>query len=360
MKKSNQKIICRSIMKTDIKGFSNKVGLLDDLELSKLLNEHKIFIKQKVTKYDGKVIKGEGDSFWIIFESATNAVQSAIDIQDELRTEGIGKKGDSRLSIRISISLGDIIEQGQDIFGEAVNLCARIENITPPDEIYLSNSTFLALRKQNINIVYIGEYNFKGFNNKEKIYKVLLKHNTQIMNDVYIWFSDIEKFAKVSNNIELVESIYDEYDRVVQDAIQKYDGRILNIIADTFLISFNNGDKMFKATQQLFIKWDKYLKKMKIDNFIRVGVHKGTVRMYRALISGNDFNEAAVLESNAKQFDIKRRNILALSREAYKGITSKKIKNMLQVIPNEKLSKDAKVRERMIERYKKIYIFYTN
>ena len=47
MKKSNQKIICRSIMKTDIKGFSNKVGLLDDLELSKLLNEHKIFIKQK-------------------------------------------------------------------------------------------------------------------------------------------------------------------------------------------------------------------------------------------------------------------------------------------------------------------------
>ena len=50
MKKSNQKIICRSIMKTDIKGFSNKVGLLDDLELSKLLNEHKNFIKQKVTK----------------------------------------------------------------------------------------------------------------------------------------------------------------------------------------------------------------------------------------------------------------------------------------------------------------------
>ena len=55
MKKSNQKIICRSIMKTDIKGFSNKVGLLDDLELSKLLNEHKNFIKQKVTKsYAGK------------------------------------------------------------------------------------------------------------------------------------------------------------------------------------------------------------------------------------------------------------------------------------------------------------------
>lgn len=346
-------------MKTDIKGFSNKVGLLNDLELSKLLNEHKKFIKDKINKYDGKVIKGEGDAFWIIFNSATHAVQSAIDIQNELRTEGIGKKGDSRLSIRISIALGDIIEQDEDIFGEAVNLCARIETITPSDEIYLSNSTFLALRKQNINTSYIGKYDFKGFANKEKIYKILLKHNTQVINDVYIWFSDLEKFGAVSDNIELTENIYDEYDRVVQDAIQKYDGRVLNIIADTFLLTFNDGDKMFKATHEIFMKWDKYLDKMKMNYYLRVGVHKGTIRMYRTLISGSDFNVAARLESASMNYDIKRRNILSMTKEAYTGIKNKKIKNMLQIIQNDKLNKDNKIRKRLIENYKNIYIFHT-
>ena len=355
----NKKLKCQAVVKTDIKGFSNRVGLLSDLELSKLLNEHKKFITEKITKYDGKIIKGEGDAFWIIFDSATHAVQSAIDIQNDLREEGIGKKGDARLSIRISVTLGDIMEQDEDIFGEAVNLCARIENITPPDEIYLSNSTFLALRKQNINTAYVGEFDFKGFSNKEKIYKIFLKHNTQVINDVYIWISDLENFVAVHGNIELTENIYDEYDRVVQDAIQKYDGRVLNIIADTFLITFNDGDKMIKATQEIFKNWDKYLNKMKINNYLRVGAHKGTIRMYRALISGSDFNVASRLEAASINYNIKRRNILSITKEAYKGLKNKKIRKMLQIIPNDKLTKDTKIRKMLIENYKSIYVFHT-
>ena len=59
---------------------------------------------------------------------AQDAVQSAIEIQNKLRNDGVGKKDNEKLSIRISITLGDVIEQDKDIFGEAVNLCARIEN----------------------------------------------------------------------------------------------------------------------------------------------------------------------------------------------------------------------------------------
>ena len=89
---NNQKLKCRIIMKTDIKGFSNRIGLLSDLELSTLLTEHKLFIKNKVEENNGIIIKGEGDAFWIVFDSATKAVQSAISIQNELREDGVGKK----------------------------------------------------------------------------------------------------------------------------------------------------------------------------------------------------------------------------------------------------------------------------
>ena len=346
-------------MKTDIKGFSNRVGLLSDLELSTLLNEHKKFIKNKVEKNNGKVIKGEGDAFWIVFDSVTKAVQSSISIQNELRDAGIGKKENSRLSIRISITLGDIIETDNDIFGEAVNLCARIENITPPDEIYLSNSAYLSLRKKNIKTKYIGEYNFKGFSNTEKIYKIFLKHNTYVFDDSYIWFSDIEKFSNVTNNIELTEKIYDKYDSIIQKQIQKYDAKIINIIADCFILAFDNGEYMFKATKSIFLEWDKFLSKEGLNNYIRVGVHKGTIRMYRALVSGNDFTIAARLESAALGYDIKRKNILSITNYAYQGIIDKVIKKEFKILSKNKFSKNIEKRKQLQNNYEKIYIFNT-
>lgn len=356
---NNQKLKCRIIMKTDIKGFSNRIGLLSDLELSTLLTEHKLFIKNKVEENNGIIIKGEGDAFWIVFDSATKAVQSAISIQNELREEGVGKKENARLSIRISITLGDIIEKDKDIFGEAVNLCSRIESITPSDEIYLSNSTFLALRKNNIQTSYIGEYDFKGFSNKEKVYKVFLKHNTVVFNDCYIWFSDIEKFSNITNNIELTEKVYDKYDTLVQKAIQKYNAKIINIIGDCFILAFDNGEDMFKATKSIFIEWDKFLIKENMNNFVRVGVHRGTIRMYRALVSGNDFNIAARLESAAKGFDIKRRNIISITSGAYQGIMDKVIKNEFKILSMNKFSENIEVRKRLQKNYDKIYIFHT-
>ena len=356
---NNQKLKCRIIMKTDIKGFSNRVGLLSDLELSTLLSEHKLFIKNKVGENNGTVIKGEGDAFWIVFDSATKAVQSAISIQNELREEGVGKKENARLSIRISITLGDIIEKDKDIFGEAVNLCSRIESITPSDEIYLSNSTFLALRKKNIKTSYIGEYEFKGFSNKEKIYKVFLKYNTYVFDDSYIWFCDIEKFSKITNNIELTEKVYDKYDTIIQKAIQKYNAKIINIIGDSFILAFDNGENMFKATKSIFFDWDKFLNKEGMNNFVRVGVHKGTIRMYRALVSGNDFNIAARLESAAIGFDIKRKNILSITNDAYKGIKDKVIKNEFKILSKNRFSKNNEMRKRLQNNYDKIYIFHT-
>ena len=84
--KNPSRLISTAIMKTDIQGFSKKVEQLSEGELSTLLDEHKQFIINKVYKYSGSIIKGEGDSFWIEFENVTSAVHSAIEIQKSLKT----------------------------------------------------------------------------------------------------------------------------------------------------------------------------------------------------------------------------------------------------------------------------------
>ena len=116
---------------------------------------------------------------------------------------------------------------------------------------------------------------------------------------------------------------------------------------------------MFKATKSIFIEWDKFLNKEDMNNFIRVGVHKGTIRMYRALVSGNDFNIAARLESAAIGFDIKRKNILSITNDAYKGIKDKVIKNEFKILSKNRFSKNNEMRKRLQNNYDKIYIFHT-
>ena len=354
---TTKKLISRAIMKTDIKGFSNRVGLLSDLELSKLLTEHKDFIKRKIKKYFGKIIKGEGDAFWITFESATHAVKSAIEIQNELRDGGVGKKENARLAIRISISLGDILEQEKDIFGNAVNLCARIEGITPSDEIYLSNSTYLSVNQKDINISYIGEFSFKGFKNKEKLYKINLKHNTVTLSDTFIVFTDLENFRSIASNRELTENLYDEYERLIQLIVEKYDASIINILGDAFLLRFNDVNNMFRAIEQILKRWDKYLLKNNLKNYVRIGVHKGTIIMYRTLVMGVDMNITAKLESYSKNFNIKnRKSIASISKKTIAGLRNEKIKNILKKVPIDDLNKQFSDEE--INEIEEVYVLY--
>ena len=156
------------------------------MELSKLLQDHKEFIIRSVYKYNGSIIKGEGDAFLISFSSVTSAIESAIDIQSQLAHNRSATDDNSRLSIRIVVTLGDVLHKDNDVFGESVNLISRIEAITPPDEIYLSESAFLTLRKKEINTEYVGEFDFKGSSENSKVYKIILGRKLIVLENQYV------------------------------------------------------------------------------------------------------------------------------------------------------------------------------
>lgn len=338
-------------MKTDIKGFSTHVGLLNDLELSNLLEEHKTFIKNKTEKYRGEIIKGEGDAFWITFKSVTAAVNSSIEIQNDLRESKLGSTDNSRLAIRISISLGDILIQDDDIFGEAVNLCARIESVTPHDEIYLSNAAFLSLRKKDIQTDFVGSYSFKGFKDKEKVYKINLKYRTIIHKDICIVFTDIERFGNIFSDIALTEKSYDAINKIVQETVDKFGISIINFMGDAFLLTCMNVDNVIKAAVYIMENWNIYLKKNNLNNNIRLGIDKGNVKIYRSLVGGEVLNNANRLEMLSKKFKNKGKSITTISKSVFKNINNKNVKKKFNKISDEDLKKD----ELAFKRVKEIY-----
>ena len=128
------------IMKTDIQGSTAKFRALPDVDQDALLTEHRQFVSRLAAAREGRVVKLEGDGFWLVFPSATAAALAAMSMQEELRLSQPGK-GEDRLAMRIILTVGDVLHQDGGLFGDAVVLATRIESITPPDEIYASVAT---------------------------------------------------------------------------------------------------------------------------------------------------------------------------------------------------------------------------
>jgi class 3 adenylate cyclase len=112
-------------------------------DLTALLAVHREMITRVSAAHDGRIVKPEGDGFWIVFPSVTAAALAAMTMQEELRLAE-HSKGHDRVAMRIVITLGDVLHQEGALVGDAVVLATRIEAIAPLDEIYLSGGAWLA------------------------------------------------------------------------------------------------------------------------------------------------------------------------------------------------------------------------
>ena len=294
-------LISTAIMKTDIIGFSSIVGEFSDFELSKLLEEHKEFIIRIIYKYNGSIVKGEGDAFLISFSSVTSATEAAVEIQKKLRKQRENVDGKFRLSLKIMISLGDVMHKNNDIYGESVNIISRIEDITPPDEIFLSESASLTLRAKNVNLELVGGFEFKGFTGEQKIYRVILGRKTLVLENQYIMFSDLAGFTPIleNNNYELFENNIDNSDIMFQNIVKKFNGSIRTVVGDAYIVTFNKIGDIINSINYVNEFWGNACNKFGL-NRMRLGCHKDKINIYRSCIAGNGFNLGARLESWGK------------------------------------------------------------
>ena len=286
-------------MKTDIIGFSSIVGELSDFELSQLLEEHKKFIIKIIYKYDGSIIKGEGDAFLISFSSVTSAIEAAIEIQTKLKKMRENSDAKFRLSLKIIISLGDVLHKNNDVYGDSVNIISRIEDITPPDEVYITEPAYLTVKKKQINLENVGNFEFKGFNGRFNIFRVVLGRKTIVLENQFILFSDLQNFGSLVNNYKLFEKSIDHSDIMFQHILKRFNGNLRNVIADAYLITFNKINDVINSFDYLNKYWNEACEEFGLPR-MRLGCHKGAMNIYRSCISGHAFNIAARLESMGK------------------------------------------------------------
>ncbi|MDP3901758.1 MAG: adenylate/guanylate cyclase domain-containing protein [bacterium] len=161
-----------TVMFTDIKGFTDKSSNKTRDELMILLDLHDKIVRPIFGKFGGKVIKTIGDAFLVIFESPTDAVLCGMQIQKSLRDYDESNP-EERLEVRVAINSGEVTIKDKDVFGEAVNIAARIEGIAEENEIYFTEAVYLAMNKQEVPSAEVGYRRLKGIPNEIKVYKVV-------------------------------------------------------------------------------------------------------------------------------------------------------------------------------------------
>ncbi len=155
-----------AIMFTDISGFTLMMGK-DESKTLELLNSNRILQKPLIERHNGKWLKEIGDGVLASFDSVYHAVQCAIEIQHKA-PEVLKNK------IRIGIHLGDITIEGDDVFGDGVNIASRLETIAEPGGIYVSEEVYnTTYASGEINTHYIGQLRLKNVEREIKVYAIV-------------------------------------------------------------------------------------------------------------------------------------------------------------------------------------------
>jgi class 3 adenylate cyclase/uncharacterized RDD family membrane protein YckC len=163
-----------AIMLTDIKGFTSKTASFSRAETQEMLSKHRELVLPVIEKFHGRLVKTIGDAFLVAFNSPTDAVICGVEIQDVLKAHNSGKPHTEKIEIRIAINSGEVaIHDDGDIYGDAVNITARLESIAEAGEVFFTEAVYLSMNKKEVPSSEIGYRQFKGILEKIKVFRVL-------------------------------------------------------------------------------------------------------------------------------------------------------------------------------------------
>lgn len=161
-----------AIVFTDIRGFTERTSRQTLEQNQQLLATHSALLSPLFRAFGGKIIKSIGDAFLVTFESPTQAVLAGVAIQDRLWEHNRSASAADRLEVRIAINVGEVRVESGDIFGEPVNIAARVEGLAEAGEVYFTEAVYLAMNKAEVPSTELGAFELKGIPGKIKLFKV--------------------------------------------------------------------------------------------------------------------------------------------------------------------------------------------
>jgi len=160
-----------AILAADIAGYSTLMGA-DEARTVRDLKAHQVVIHPMIMEHGGRIIDTAGDGILAEFASVVNAVECAVSIQETMADRNANIPLDRRMLFRIGINLGDVIHDEARLYGDGVNIAARLEGIAQPGGICISGKVFEEVRtKLNVDFEDMGEQVLKNISGAVRVYR---------------------------------------------------------------------------------------------------------------------------------------------------------------------------------------------
>jgi len=164
-----------AIFSADVEGYSRLMEE-DELATIETLTSHKEIMGKLIRQYRGRVVDSTGDNLLAEFASVVDAVQCAVEVQQVLSSKNETLPENRGMYFRIGINLGDVVEEGERIYGDGVNVAARVESLAEGGGISISGTAYDQLgKKLPLGYEYLGEQSVKNIEKPVRVYRVLME-----------------------------------------------------------------------------------------------------------------------------------------------------------------------------------------
>jgi adenylate cyclase len=164
-----------AILAADVAGYSRLMGADEEGTLERLKALRRELIDPNIAKYRGRIVKTTGDGMLVEFASVVDAVRCAAEVQQAMPERNVGVPADNRIALRIGINLGDVIADGDDLYGDGVNIAARIEALADAGGVFVSGTVYDHVRDRlSFDFEDRGEQQVKNIARPIRVYRVLL------------------------------------------------------------------------------------------------------------------------------------------------------------------------------------------
>src|SRR5215831_9151836 len=162
-----------AILAADVAGYSRLMGADEEGTLERLKAHRRELIDPKIAEHHGRIVKTTGDGMLVEFASVVDAIRCAVEVQDRMVERNADVASDQRITFRVGVNLGDIIIDGDDIYGDGVNIAARLEAIAEPGTVCVSASAWEQVRgKVPFGADDLGEHQLKNIERPVRVFRI--------------------------------------------------------------------------------------------------------------------------------------------------------------------------------------------
>ncbi len=162
-----------AILAADVAGYSRLMGADEEGTLERLKALRRELVDPKIAEHHGRIVKTTGDGLLVEFASVVDAVRCAVEVQQAMPERNTSVAADNRIQLRIGINLGDVIVEGGDLYGDGVNIAARIEALADTGGVFVSNTVHDHVRDR-LPLVFedLGEQQVKNIARPVRVFRV--------------------------------------------------------------------------------------------------------------------------------------------------------------------------------------------